>query len=894
MSPVRRAKKAKKKSVGASRSTRRRASTRGRSAAKAARGKKATRSRSAKPRTRQLAVRAKARAGGKKAARSRSAKPRARQLAARSSARARGTAAVRAKSRAGGKAARVRRSPAPRARTTMPAPLRTPIGARIPRIEGFDKLTGAARYLDDLVIPGVLHGRTVRSTVPHGIVRKIELDPAFDWSDMVIADHRDIPGENVVALIEDDQPLLVESEIRHAEEPILLLAHENPEKVEAATRAVRIDVEPFESVLTVEESLAKKVLIYGDDNIFKEILIARGDLDQGFAAADLIVEGEYRTGHQEQLYIENNGMLAERTADGGLSVRGSLQCPYYVHKALTRLFGLPGDKVRVAQTVTGGGFGGKEEYPSVIGGHAALLAWKSGRPVKIVYDRLEDIAATTKRHPSVVRMRTGVKRDGTLVANDIDIVMDGGAYLTLSPVVLSRGAIHAAGPYRCPHVSIRARAVATHTPPNGAFRGFGAPQTQFATECHMNEIAARLGIDPVELRRRNAYVIGDVTPTGQTLKESVGALECLERTVKRAGWKTKRASFERANARGAHAKGTQAAGGPLPSSIVAPARRVRRGIGLALVYHGAGFTGSGETRLGSIAALDLAADGRPRILAASTEIGQGTITMFSQIVGEALGLPPSLVTVERPDTGEVPDSGPTVASRTTMVVGGLLSECAKAMREQLERFAGRPLRNERDFIATARRHLSERGPLRCETQYQKPRDIEWDDDTYRGDAYGVFSYACCTVEVEVDLDTGETCLIDVVTAQDIGKAIHPVLAAGQIEGGTVQGLGWALLEEVRWKEGRVWNHQLTNYIIPTSLDTPPLHVEIVEIPYSRGPFGAKGVGELPMDVPAPAVVAAIAQATGISMREIPVTPERLLAAMSAQSRRDLVRPGDGA
>ena len=316
--------------------------------------------------------------------------------------------------------------------------------------------------------------------------------------------------------------------------------------------------------------------------------------------------------------------------------------------------------------------------------------------------------------------------------------------------------------------------------------------------------------------------------------------------------------------------------GVQPSSVNAPGRRVRRGIGMALVYHGAGFTGSGEVKLNSIAAIDLAPDGRPRILAASTEIGQGTITMFSQLVGEALGLPAAFLHVEQPDTDVVPDSGPTVASRTCMVVGGLLEQCARTMKEKLELFAERPIRDAADFQRIARKFLAERGPLRVEHHYRKPPEIEWDDVNYRGDAYGVFSYACLAVEVEVDLDSGETRLLKVTTAQDIGKAIHPVLAAGQIEGGTVQGLGYALLEEVRWKDGRMWNHQLTNYIIPTSMDTPPIDVEIVEIPYSRGPQGAKGVGELPMDVPAPAVVAAIAHACGVRVHEIPVTPERLL------------------
>jgi len=764
-------------------------------------------------------------------------------------------------------------------RATKPASPDGSVGVSIPKLEAHEKVTGAALYLDDLRVPGMLHGRTVRSTVARGRIRKITLDPAFDWTGVTVADHKDIPGDNVVALIEEDQPLLAAHEIRHAEEPILLLAHESAERVEKALRAVRIEVELLEPVLTVEQALAAKQLLYKDTNIFKEIRIDRGDAASALRSAGVagtaLVEGTYRTGHQEQLYIENNAMLAERTEDGGLLVRGSLQCPYYVHKALMRAFGLPAEKVRVAQTVTGGGFGGKEEYPSMIGGHAALLAWKSGKPVKIVYDRLEDIAATTKRHPSQTRIRSLVDRDGSLLALDIDILMDGGAYVTLSPVVLSRGAIHAAGPYRCANTSIRARAVATSTPPNGAFRGFGAPQTQFAMECHMDRIARQLKLDPLEVRRKNAVREGDVTPTGQVLTESVGAHEVLERTVRRSHYEAKRKRYAQENVAAARAERAGRFDGR--------GRRVRRGIGLALVYHGAGFTGGGEVKLASLAAIDITPRGRPRILSASTEIGQGTRTIFAQMVGDALGVPAEFVEVETPDTGLVPDSGPTVASRTCMVVGGMLVDAAREMRAELTAFHGAEWSDAPGFERAARRYLAEHGALRAEKRYRRLAELSWDDDTYRGDAYGVFSYAACTVEVEVDLDTGETTLLSVTTAHDIGKAIHPVLATGQIEGGIVQGLGWALLEDVRWKDGRVWNHQLTNYIIPTAVDVPTLDVEIVEIPYSRGPFGAKGVGELPMDAPAPAVVSAIAHATGIQIDEVPVLPEKLLRAHSQAS-----------
>ena len=753
--------------------------------------------------------------------------------------------------------------------TLRPAPA---VGANVPKRDGADKVTGRSLYVDDLTLPGMLHGRTVRSTVPRGIIRRVELDPAFDWDGVVVADHRDIPGRNCVAHVEEDQPLLAVREIRHAEEPILLVAHADPERAEAARRAVRVEVEPLEPVLSIEDALEARIRLHGEDNVFKQYDIARGDLATGFAAADVVIEGVYHCGHQEQLYIENNGMIAERTAAGGIVVRGSMQCPYFVHHALGRMLGLPPGQVRVVQTVTGGGFGGKEDYPSVIAGHAALLAWKSGRPVKLVYDRLEDIAATTKRHPARIRIRTGLRNDGTLVATDVDVVMDGGGYVTLSPVVLSRGALHAGGAYRCPNVRIRARAVATNTPPNGAFRGFGVPQTVYAIESHMDRVAAELGLDPLELRRRNAVVRGDLTPTGQVLRESVSALEVLDRTARRVEWARTRRRHERANAAAERAEraGRFAPGG----------RRLRRGIGIALGWHGAGFTGSGEVRLQSLAALELAADGRPRVLVANTEIGQGAITVFTQMVAERLGVPPTLVTVATPDTDRVPNSGPTVASRTTMVVGGLLEQCARAMRERLELFAERAIDGGADFRRVARRFLGQRGPLRVERRYQKPPEIEWDDATYRGDAYPCFSYGAIAVEVEVDLDTGEVRVLRATTAQDVGKAIHPLLCAGQIEGGTLQGLGYALLEEVRWKDGRVWNHQLTNYIIPTAVDAPPFDVMLVENPFPGGPFGAKGVGELPMDIPAGAVVAAVAHATGARLDEIPITPERLLRALA--------------
>jgi CO/xanthine dehydrogenase Mo-binding subunit len=570
---------------------------------------------------------------------------------------------------------------------------------------------------------------------------------------------------------------------------------------------------------------------------FKAITIEKGRVEDGFAAADAIVEGEYRTGHQEQLYIEPNGVIAVWD-NGGVTVYGSLQCPYYVHRALTVLLGLPDEKVRVVQTETGGGFGGKEEYPSMIAGHAALLARKAGRPVKLIYDRVEDMVATTKRHPAIVRHRTGVARDGRLLAMEIDAIMDGGAYATLSAVVLSRGVIHASGPYRCDHVRIRGRATMTNTPPNGAFRGFGAPQTQFAIEVHMDRIAAQLGLDPVKVREINALRPGDTTATGQRLGKDASALQVLREAVKRTDFRRK----WRATGSG---------------------RTGRSGIGLSLFFHGSGFTGGGEVKLASKATLALT-DRGVRIFVGSTEIGQGTRTMHAQIVADTLGLAYDDVEVNAADTAEVPDSGPTVASRTCMVVGRILQRCAEEMRARLG-----PL--------TPREFLRQHGPLVITKEYERPQGLSWDDTSYQGDAYGSYGWACDVVEVEVDRDTWEVKPLSFTSVHEIGKAIHPMLTLGQIEGGSAQGLGYALLEEVVMRDGRMANASLTNYIIPTTLDTPAMDIVVLENPYPHGPFGAKGVGEMPIDGPAPAVINALRHA-GFDLRAIPATPEHINAA----------------
>ena len=737
------------------------------------------------------------------------------------------------------------------------------LGRSIPRKEGKAKVTGAARYVDDVTLPGMVFGSTVRSSVSRGIIRGINYQPGVPWDEFTVVTAADIPGSNRVALIVDDQPYLASDRINHPEEPVVLLAHRDRQMVELARRHVTIEVEPLPAVFTLEEALSGREVIWGDDNVFKSYRVSRGDVDAAFRNARTIVEGEYETGAQEQLYIEPNGMLAIADAETGITVWGSMQCPYYIHRALVGLFRLPPEKVRVVQMETGGGFGGKEEYPSVIAGHAALLAWKSGRPVKLLYDRAEDMTATTKRHPSRTRHRTAIDRDGRLLAMDIDFAIDGGAYCTLSPVVLSRGTIHAAGPYFCPNIRIQSRAVATNAPPHGAFRGFGAPQSIFALERQMDLGAAAAGLAPDEFRRRNFIKPGETNAVGQTIREPVDMGGLLTRALDLSGFHEKRQRFASANR-----------SSPL-----------KRGIGFATFMHGAGFTGSGEVHLASVVTVEAARDGRIRVLSASTEIGQGTNTIFAQIAADALGIDQEFVDVIQPDTAMVPDSGPTVASRTCMVVGKLVETAARGVRLTLAD-AGRlgESFDSAEFCAAAAAYVAEHGALRASAEYEPRTDLRWDDQLYQGDAYGTYAWAAYVAEVAVDPSTCEVRVEDFVAVQEVGRVINPVLATGQIEGGVAQAIGWALYEQVAWREGRMANGQMTNYIMPTSMDLPPIRVFFEEHPYPYGPGGAKGIGELPMDGAAPAILNAIHHATGISARRIPLTPEVLMDLTEAAAR----------
>ena len=443
---------------------------------------------------------------------------------------------------------------------------------------------------------------------------------------------------------------------------------------------------------------------------------------------------------------------------------------------------------------------------------------------------------------------------------DIEVATDGGAYSTLSSTVLSRATLHSPGPYVCPNVRVRSRAWATNTVPYGAFRGFGAPQAIFAIERHMDEIAAAIGIEPVELRRRNFLHDGDTTATEQVMREPVILDKLLDRALVESGYFAKHARFAKENA----------------------ASPVKRGVGIAAFYHGSGFTGSGEHYLNSLAGIDVI-DDKVRVLVSSTEFGQGTNTVLTQIAAESIGLDYDDIVMAPPDTGIVPNSGPTVASRTSMVVGRLIERASRQLVAQLQECAGLPQSfTPEEFFAACERYRAKNGDVVSLCRYEAPPNIFWDDQKYRGEAYPAYAWSIHVAQVAVDTVTYSAEVEEFWSVQEVGRVLNPVLAGGQIEGGVAQGIGYALYEKVLLQNGHMVNNQMTNYIMPTAEDVPPIHVYFEEIPFSHGAYGAKGIGELPHDGPAPAILNAIRDAIGVSFNSIPLLPEDLFARLGAR------------
>jgi len=750
----------------------------------------------------------------------------------------------------------------------------TLIGAGVPRPDAVDKVRGEARFADDLAFPGMLHGAVVRSPHPHARVLRIDPSAALEDPDVVcVVTHEDVPGANVVHVIYDDQPALAADTVRYVGEPVALVAATSRRAAKRAVEKVLAEYEELPAVSDPVEALepgapvivADPAAAEGGGNLFNRMVLRKGDVERGFAEADVIVEGAYETGYQEHAYVEPQGAIAVPDELGSIAIFASAQCPFYIQNAVAKVMDLPLSKVRVIQTATGGAFGGKEDVPSLICSLAALMARAVRRPVKLVLDRGEDVETTSKRHPSRVRYRTGAKSDGTLTAIEVDVTLNAGAYQTLSSAVLWRSLCTAAGPYRIPNVAVDAKSVATNTVPNGAFRGFGSPQVIFPHESQMDLLAEELGLDRAEIRRRNLLRPGDETSTGQVVKESVGVLETLERAVETAAWEERLGRVEAFNAERADR---------------------RRGVGLACVIYGVGLGGKAPYLDKAGATMKLEADGSIAVAVGTVEMGQGLTTAILQLAAEAVGVPIDRVHIAPVDTSRVPDSGPTVASRGTMMSGLAVLDAADKLRERIDDVAGElgipveEIPDRLDEIASAFWH---RNLDPAVEGWAQTEPVSWDPETGLGDAYPVYAYATHVAEVEVDTATGEVKVVDFVAVHDSGRILNRTLAAGQVQGGIAQGIGFALMEEIPQHEGRLIVNGLTTYRLPTIRDVAPhTSVDFVEAEFPAGPFGAKGIGEVPLMAAHAAVARAGAHATGATIDRYPLDPPRVRALLDAE------------
>jgi CO/xanthine dehydrogenase Mo-binding subunit len=525
--------------------------------------------------------------------------------------------------------------------------------------------------------------------------------------------------------------------------------------------------------------------------------------------------------------------------EGKIKVSGSMQCPGYVSDALEQA---SGEKIEVEQTPTGGGFGGKEDYPSLIAIYAYLLALKSQKNVRLIYERSEDIAYTTKRHPAHIAYRGAINKEGRIQSLSVRFEIDGGAYCTLSPVVLSRGALHCCGLYDIPAIDVLARAMATNTPPSGAFRGFGAPQALFGIERYMDDLALWLGSDPLTIRRQHLPHSVSTTLTDAPIREADALCHLLETAIKKSNYEERY------------------------QEIKENSKKERHGIGFALFMHGGGFTGSGEKMLASRVRLEVLKDGSVHIQIINTEMGQGATTVLPKIVADELGIDSKAIHYTTPNTFTCAASGPTVASRTTMVIGNLLRNAAHQLKQALL-----PYSNSQEFSKAAEHYLARGGSAIFEAIFEQPKNIVWDDEHYKGEAYLGYSLGCYVAEVAIDPISYRARVLWVYALNDIALPVNEILAESQVQGGVVQGVGYALQEELLYHEGRILNGRLSDYMIPTAADAPRMEIE-----FMKNGSTPKGLGELPMSGTGAAIANAVSNALGVSITSLPITPYTIM------------------
>ncbi|MHC1684327.1 MAG: xanthine dehydrogenase family protein molybdopterin-binding subunit [Clostridiaceae bacterium] len=703
------------------------------------------------------------------------------------------------------------------------------ISKSVNRIDVEDKIKGTTKYLADMEFKDALYAKTLRSTKARATIVKIDI-PKLPEGYYVI-DKNDIPGRNGVKIITFEMPFFAEDTVNYIGEPILLIAGPEKEVVENIVSEIKVTYEELKGVFTLEESESCKQIIYGKDNCLIKYQYDKGNIDDIKDNASYVFEKEYKTGYQEHIYLETQGVVGS-FEDGRIKVIGSMQCPYYVKDAVVEALGVDYDKVQIVQSNTGGGFGGKEEYPSLIAGQVAIAALKTKKTVKLIFDRDEDIQCTTKRHPSATNIKTYLDKDYKIIGMEVDIKLDGGAYLGISNIVLQRCIFAAIGVYNVENIKVKGKVLATNNVLTGAYRGFGAPQSFFALEMNMEYIAKQVKIDPLDLKRRNLLKKGDFSSTGGIFREDILLPEIIDTVDKMSDYSKKYEEFKKGNS--------------------------FKGIGMSIFFHGGGFTGNGERDIiKAKVKLKKYEDDKVEILISNVEMGQGVTTGLRKIVAHALEIPLENIIYTNPDTDRVPNSGPTVASRTTMIVGKLLQNAAVEMKNKWK----------------------DNEQLEIMETYKHPEGFNWDAENFVGDAYNTYSWGANVVEVEVNPITYEVDVKGVWTAYDIGNAIDEKIIEGQIEGGVAQGLGFAGMEVMVSKEGRLIQKTNTDYVIPTAKDFPKIHSKLVNNPYAYGPFGAKSAGELTLIGAASAYAIAVENAIDGILTEIPVTPEKIMEVM---------------
>ncbi len=744
------------------------------------------------------------------------------------------------------------------------------VGKRIPRVDGISKASGEAVYGADFYLKGTYVLKALRSPYPHAYIHRIDESEALRAEGVLtVLTWKDIPGENLSGEVKRDQPILAEGKARYVGEPIAVIVGETERACKKALDKIEVHYEPLPAVLSPEEALKSNApKIHEGGNVLKEFNLSTGDIEEGFSRSDIIIENTYTTPFVEHAYLEPEAGAAEIDSEGRVSVYAPTQFSHYIKREIGRVLALPPERVRVVQTAVGGGFGGKND--NSVHCILALAAYKTGRPVRWIYTREESFLASTKRHPSIIRYKTGARKDGRLMSIEVDILMDTGAYASVGPPVITRAGIHSTGPYEIPNARIRSRGIYTNNPIAGAMRGFGVPQVVFAYESQMDILANRLGIDPFRLREINLLKKGSKTITGQILKEGVG----IGKTLQTAQMKLiKTGDFKKASQK------------PF----------LKRGIGYGCAFHGIGNTGivnRPEVKM------KLHEDGRISILVGASELGQGLLTIFQQIGADAFELPFGNVLVRTEDTCLTSDPGETSASKQTYMTGNAICRTAKKMVREISLLLskhfqvslesvvyskGKFLVNKKDdrYI---RIPFSEVGSFISDKTFEITGDFisqitPLNAETGQGIPYPTYSYGTQIAQVEVDLRTGKVRVIQMISANDVGKAINPETAEGQIEGGVIMGLGYALME--KYVPGSTKNFQ--EYLIPTSCDVPKIYPVIVEEEDPSGPFGAKGLGEIVTTPTAAAIANAVSNAIGVRFYQLPLTPEQVYKAIKSDS-----------